>query len=210
MTLDRLTDLDVVWAPRFIGIDGDSEILSWLPGEPLADWSDRPELLDDLARIVRCFHDVTADLAPGHECLVHDDLQPRNVVVDGDRPGLIDWEQVRPGRRIEDVAQLCWAFAVPELHDAERVGWRWRRVLDAYDLTNRGDVVPASLTKIARCVDAITRQAAEGSARHQLLHARGDHEELARLWHWIDANGEILAESCQRVIPRPSLPPDRR
>ncbi|MEM9564726.1 MAG: phosphotransferase [Actinomycetota bacterium] len=180
--------------PRFVGIDGDHEVLTWIPGSVVDDWSPRPDLLDQLVAAVRQLHDATADLAPGHECLIHDDLQPRNVVVDGTRVGVVDWEQLRPGRRVEDVAQLCWSFAAgPADREVLAVGDRWRRIVDRYGLAERNEVVAVASAKIDRCVDDIVRGSALGSARHHRLRARGDHEDLRRLGSWIDANRHDLS-----------------
>ena len=111
------------------------------------------------------------------------------MVVQGERFGLIDWEQLRAGRRIEDVAQLCWAFADLELdRDVEAVGRRWRRVLDVYGLVDRTEVTSVARAKIDQCIDAILRLAALGSARHQRLRDRGDPTDLGRMRHWLTSN----------------------
>lgn len=193
--LDHLADAGVGWSPRFIGIEENDEVLSRLPGRTLDDWWQRPVLLDQLTRVVRRLHDTTTDLAPDHECLVHDDLQPRNVVVDEGRVGLIDWEQLRPGRRVEDVAQLCWAFMDPALGDVDFVGRQWRRVVDVYGLADRSEVVGVALAKIERCVDDIVRLAGDGSVPHERLLRRGDADDLASLRAWIESNGAALARA---------------
>ncbi|MEL6982247.1 MAG: hypothetical protein AAFO29_07470, partial [Actinomycetota bacterium] len=54
--LDRLADIGAIWAPRFVDLDGDEEVLTWLPGQPIDRWWDRPDLLDRLARTVRALH----------------------------------------------------------------------------------------------------------------------------------------------------------
>jgi len=190
-----LDDAGISWAPRFVGVDGDHEVLTWLPGQTIDDWWQRPDLLDDLASAVRQLHDTTVGFAPDHECLVHDDLQPRNVVVDGRRIGIIDWEQLRPGRRVEDVAQICWSFVHgPGDGRVREVGERWRRVVDAYGLVDRTEIIPVALAKIDLCVDDIVRGSAAGSVRHRRLEARGDHEDLAQIRRWIDANSSDLNE----------------
>lgn len=196
LALDRLADVGATWAPRFLDLDGDEEVLSWLPGQTIDDWSRRTDLLDGLTTTVRQLHDVTADLASGHDCLVHDDLQPRNVVVDGRRLGVIDWEQLRPGRRIEDVAQLCWSFATgPSDREVDAVGARWRRVVDVYgSFIDRSDIVPFALAKIGRCVDDIVREAGRGSERHRRLLDRGDCRDLEGLHDWIETNRGALLD----------------
>ena len=194
-TLGRLAEAGVDWAPRFVRRDGNEEVLSWLPGRTVDDWCSRPDLLAQLAEVVREFHDLTANPDPLHECLVHDDLQPRNVVVDGGQLGLIDWEQLRPGKRIEDVAQLCWSFAGPTpADDVDVVLRRWDRVIRAYGPIDRSELVPVAVAKLDRCIDDIERNAFAGSARHQVFLDRGDGVELARLRRWIlDHAAEIAA-----------------
>lgn len=191
--LDLLAKSGAEWSPRFVGIDGDDELLTWLPGRTVEDWWRRSELLDELTRTVRHLHDATVELAPRQECLVHDDLQPRNVVVDeAGRVGLIDWEQLRPGRRVEDVAQLCWSFMDPDANDVGLVGRQWRRVVDVYGLVDRSEFIDVALAKIERCIDDIDRNAQRRSERHQRLSDQGDVEDLGLLRSWIDANSTWL------------------
>ena len=192
--LDHLENAGTSWAPRLVGVDGENEVLTWLPGHVVDGWWRSPELLDDLTRTVRQLHDATASFVPDDECLVHDDLQPRNVVVDRGRIGIIDWEQLRPGRRIEDVAQICWSFALgPADRQVLEVAERWRRVVDVYGPVDRTEIVAVALAKIDRCVDDIVCGSERGSVRHRQLQARRDHEDLAQLGHWIDGNRSDLS-----------------
>lgn len=195
-TLDRLHHHGVSWAPRFLAIepvDGvDHEILSWLPGAPIEDWTDRPDLLEALTGIVVELHRLTAD-GDGSTCLIHDDLQPRNVVVERERIGLIDWEQLRPGRSIEDVAQLCWSFVGPRPDEpVAPVAVRWRRILAVADRIDRTEVVTVAAATIARCIEDIDAGAAAGSERHIGFRDRGDHEDLRRVGEWLAVNGPAL------------------
>lgn len=196
--LGLLAESGADWSPRFVGVDAGDEVLTWLPGRTLEEWWRRPALLDELSSVVRELHDVTAELAAGHECLVHDDLQPRNIVVDeAGSVGLIDWEQLRPGRRIEDVAQLCWSFMEPTANDVGPVGRQWRRVVDVYGLTDRAEIVDVAIAKIERCIDDIDRQAQRGSDRHRRLLDRGDVEDLGLLRSWIEVNRTSLISALE-------------
>ena len=193
VVLGELCALGVDWAPRFVDLQAGEEVLTWLPGEPLGSWTQEHQRLQDLARIVRQLHDLTRSLSDVEECVVHDDLQPRNVVVDGEFMGLIDWEQLRPGRRVEDVAQLCWSFAGPSPDDTiDVVAERWRLILDAYGLTGREEIVDVALAKIQRCVGDIMREADLGSVRHEALKARGDHHDLETTLRWLVRNRDEL------------------
>lgn len=147
--LGHLEDAGVPWAPRALGVDDEGyEVLSWIPG--VTTTAGHEIDLPALARMVRSLHDLTAGFVPGHECVIHDDLQPRNVVVRHEMPvGLIDWEQARPGKRVEDVANLCWSFVEPTPHsDCGDVGRRWRAVADDYGLEASDDLVATVLARM--------------------------------------------------------------
>ncbi len=187
--LRRLGDQGVTWAPRALGIDEQGrEVLSWIPGDTAASGDEVDVLL--LAAIVRQLHDLTAGLIDGHECVIHDDLQPRNVVVRDRVPvGLIDWEQARPGWRIEDVAKLCWSFIEPTSQsDPVEIGERWRRVVDVYGLKPTEVLLSTVLAQMQACAEDIEREAARGSVRHQALASRGDHVALRAMHAWVDTH----------------------
>jgi hypothetical protein len=183
----------VAWAPRFLGIDEDDrEILSWLPGRAVTSSAEID--LAVIARMVRQLHDLTEGLVVGDECVIHDDLQPRNVVVAGDGSiGLIDWEQTRPGGRVEDLAGLCWSFCEPfDGQTVREVSDRWKLVVDTYGLPEPDQLVPTMLRRMLRCADDIHRNAAAGSARHQALLERGDAAGITAAHDWVEAHADAL------------------
>jgi thiamine kinase-like enzyme len=191
--LRHLEAAGVRWAPRALGIDDEGrEILSWIPGATVA--ATKEVDLDELARMVRRLHDLTAGFVEGHECVIHDDLQPRNVVVRHGKPvGIIDWEQARPGRSVEDVANLCWSFVEPAPERrCEDIGLRWRRVAEAYGLEARGDLVPTILARMSKCAEDIERQASRGSVRHRRLADHGDHVGIRAMQEWVADNERAL------------------
>jgi hypothetical protein len=191
--LRHLEAAGVAWAPRALGIDEENrEVLSWIPGETASSGNQVDLFL--LASIVRQLHDLTADLVDGFECVIHDDLQPRNVVVQDRVPvGLIDWEQARPGRRVEDVAKLCWSFVEPTPdRDPVELGERWRHLVFAYGLQTPDDVVATVLAQTEACAQDIEQEAARQSVRHQALANRGDHLALRTMHSWVVANEHAL------------------
>lgn len=196
--LDRLLvyldQCGVSWSPRALGVDESGrQVFSWIDGE-VPSRGEEIEL-DALARLVREFHDLTTGFVDDAECVIHDDLQPRNVVVIDRHPiGLIDWEQARPGSRIEDVANLCWSFVEPTpASDPVWVAQQWKHILDAYRFEDRQLLLPTMVTRMARCVADIERNAAAGSPRHRILAGRGDHENIRAMHSWTIAHQRDLA-----------------
>jgi aminoglycoside phosphotransferase (APT) family kinase protein len=192
--LRHLEDEGVAWAPRPLGIDElGREVVTWIPGATTAS-GDEIELVQ-LARLARQLHDLTLELVDdGFDCVVHDDLQPRNVVTRDRVPaGLIDWEQARPGQRVEDVAKLCWSFVEPTPGcDPVEVGARWGQLAGAYGLDPVDALLSTVLVQIHTCAEDIERQAAAGSVRHQALAARGDHVALRAMHTWTASNEQPL------------------
>jgi Phosphotransferase enzyme family len=124
-------------APRVLAVDGDQEVLSFLPGEVAADPAWHPghghrlpaytrtiEALRAVATLLRRLHDAAAGFepaitgyrfhphrpAPG-EVICHGDLGPWNTVYrDGLPVGFIDWDSAGPASPLTDLAAAAWVF----------------------------------------------------------------------------------------------------
>ncbi len=111
-----LQDQDFPFAPRFLGMDSRGrEILSYLEGETWPDsGSSLPDgLLEQAARAIRNYHDVTAGspLSQGHEIVAHHELGPHNTIFqDGHLVGFIDWDDAAPGTRLRDLANAVYNY----------------------------------------------------------------------------------------------------
>ncbi len=111
-----LEDQDFPFAPRYLGMDSRGrEILSYLEGET---WPDSgsglsDDLLEQAARAIRRYHDVTAGspLSQGHEIIAHHELGPHNTVFQGGNlVGFIDWDDAAPGTRLRDLANAIYNY----------------------------------------------------------------------------------------------------
>jgi hypothetical protein len=123
-------------APRFVGTDGDVEVLSWIEGDSgAAGWAKIVPVagLRRWGRFLRLYHDAVAGYrpAPGTEwasgpgtcvpgeIICHGDFGPWNAVWRGDEiAGLIDWDMARPASPLFDIAYAL-EYAAPFRDDQE-------------------------------------------------------------------------------------------
>jgi hypothetical protein len=155
----HLQSVGFTGAPRMLDMTGDSELLSWIPGEaartPLPAWALPDESMLSVARLVRSFHDAAASFDPSPylwpqdevpepyrtSLVSHNDLHPGNIIYEGQEAvGLIDFDLAGPGGVVWDLAAAarCWC---PLLADEdtprrlrERRFDRFAMFLDAYAL----------------------------------------------------------------------------
>jgi hypothetical protein len=102
-------------APRFLGIDDKGRaILTYISGTvPQQVGGFQKEQWLAAARLLRLFHDATADYELKGECEVvcHGDAGPGNCVLrDGMPFAFIDFEAAHPGTREEDVGYAAWMW----------------------------------------------------------------------------------------------------
>lgn len=199
-------------APRFLGIDDEGrEVLTFIPGH-VAWEDDQPasvgcnDGLRIVGRLVREFHDLTAgsDLAEGEEVVCHNDLSPRNTVYqdggDGLRPvAFIDWDIAAPGKRIHDIAHMCWQYVGlgPRYRDIADAGRRIRLLCDAYGLEDRSDVLDTILWWQDRCWRGIEAQAAAGVEAMIGLRDRGAVTDVRASYDWVLQNRSVLEEALR-------------
>ena len=116
----------VLWVPEPLGLDeAGREVLSFIPGlvpHEMPEWIRTGQVLTDVARALRIWHDATADfsapdaawgLSPSspREVICHNDYAPYNCVFSGGRfVGAIDFDFCSPGSRIWDLAYTAYRF----------------------------------------------------------------------------------------------------
>lgn len=155
--------------PRVLAVEGETEVLSWIPGQaardPLPDWSLGEDTLISVGDLIGRFHRAMrsfdgvglrwARLPPPAyrgRLVSHNDLHPGNVVFDGGvAVGLIDFDLAGPGSAIWDLATAlrCWCPLAADCDVppalADRRFQRLTLFLDAYGLAaaERAAVVQA-------------------------------------------------------------------
>ncbi|MFJ4787394.1 phosphotransferase family protein [Streptomyces sp. NPDC088794] len=159
--------------------------------------------LAQVARLVREFHDLTAgtESAAGGEVVCHNDLAPKNTVyaVDGDRwspLAFIDWDLAAPGRRVHDIAHLCWQYLDlgPGVADVPEAARRIGLICDAYGLTSGRDrLLDTILWWQDRCWRGIEAGADGGEPAMVGLRAAGVVAEVRGAYEWVAAHRRELA-----------------
>lgn len=182
-------------APRLLGFDAEGrEVLTYLPGHsgPVTD-----ESLVRAALLVREFHDRTAGtpLAGDQEVVCHNDLSPANTVFDGALPyGFIDWDLAAPGRRVHDVAHLCWQWLDlgPSVTDLSETARRVRLVAGTYGIGDLDLLIDTVLWWQERCADGIDQGAAAGDPVMRRFQADGVPDAVRRAREWTGAHRSEL------------------
>jgi hypothetical protein len=195
-------------APRHLGTDAQGrEILSFVDGH--VPWQDDQQLsartdasLAEAAVLLRRYHDLTAGtaLAGPSEVVCHNDLSPRNTVYRDDGNGLrpvafIDWDLAAPGKRIHDVAHMCWQYpglgrGITKVAEAAR---QVRLICDSYRLADRRPLIDTILWWQDRCWRGIEAGAATGDAAMSRLLAAGAPEAVRQERAWVAANRATFA-----------------
>ena len=131
--------------------------------------------------------------------MCHNDLAPKNTVyrpVDGAlRPvAFIDWDLAAPGRRIHDVAHVCWQYLDlgPSVTDIEDAARRMRLIADAYGLADRRELVATVLWWQGRCWRGIQAGADSGDAVMMRLRDSGVVDAVRVACEWVrERRGEL-------------------
>ena len=197
--LHYLENVAFTGVPRVRGIDHRGrELLTFLPGEavslPHHAWSRSDDVLAQIGRFLRRYHDVVAGFrppegarwrhwlgAPSDGVICHTDLTPQNLIFcDGRLMGLIDWDFAAPAPALFDVASAAkhWvplmapARAVEEGWPDEPRGPRLRLLCDSYGLT---------ATERAELLDMVLLKQRTGYESHERWAAEGD-PGFVRMW----------------------------
>ena len=113
--LEHLEAVGFDGAPRFLGVDNKGRAsVTYIDGEALTEVGTLTDAeLRSAAVLLRRLHDAAASapaiLRDGHETVIHGDAGPWNMIWQGhDAIALIDFDEARPGTRLEDLGYFAW------------------------------------------------------------------------------------------------------
>lgn len=203
--LAHLGSVGFAAAPRVLAVDGDTEVLTFLPGESGADgWA---KVVDEdglraAARLLRSYHDavrtwrpadaetlVWADGSTGvgapraagadEQIVCHGDFGSWNLVWNGIDPvGLLDWEYAHVAPALSDVAYAL-EYVAPFRSDDEAM--RWQRYPSPPDRRRRIAIFAEAYgwPGTDGLVDAVAGEQRRGRALVQALAERGVARQVA-------------------------------
>ncbi|UKS54630.1 phosphotransferase [Exiguobacterium acetylicum] len=208
--------------PRFVGIDDQNrEILTFLPGEtadyPLKAYMWQDDVIKDVARLMRKYHDATVDFETGdwepllntptpYEVICHNDFAVYNTIFQDQRlSGVIDFDLAAPGPRAWDIVYALYTFVplssrrqapdgsvidyVAEQDDA-RFAERVSRFLDAYGYEGlRSDLLQMLLLRVEALYLLIDQRAADGDAAFIKMKAEGHDTHYRAEYRFIAEHG---------------------
>jgi GNAT superfamily N-acetyltransferase len=227
--LRHLEAVGFAGAPRVIGLDGDVEILSFLPGSvavpPFPAWSASTKLLVSVAELQRRYHEAVADFVAqpgevwGHGAtppelagtlVGHNDLCLENVVVrDGRAVAFIDFDFTAPVNRLWDIAIALRHWAPmwdPSDLDEHRAHLdpvaRCGTFLDAHGLdpAERERTIDALLAFLDQGLGFVRAQAEAGHTGHRAQWDAGYEGKNRRAHRWILDHRTELERAGIRVV----------
>ena len=107
----------------------------------------------------------------------------------------IDWDIAAPGKRIHDVAHVCWQYLDlgPSVAEPADAGLRMRLICDAYGLCDRSGLVEAILWWQDRCWRGIEAKAAAGDPAMIRLRDAGAARAVRGAFNWVTSHRAELA-----------------
>jgi Ser/Thr protein kinase RdoA (MazF antagonist) len=209
-------------APRVIGLEPDTEVLSYLEGDaaidPMPNWALTTEALLSVGALLRTFHTSAASFEANGwtwqrpiprrwqgSLVTHNDTHPANLIFrDGRATGLIDFDLAASGTAAWElaVAACFWAplRSDVDITDARRGQSmiRFRSLLDGYgaDEQLRSHVVDACLDANQWIADIIEEGSQRGHPAFGRLWAE-QAETYARAHDWLRAHTEALDRAAR-------------
>lgn len=180
------------YAPKYVGIDEQGrEILSFVEGEVPREIPMTFEQKISAIKILRQFHDALANtkFAGAEETVCHHDFAPWNIIVHEEKVvGMIDFDEVGPGKRIDDVTYFIWTaldLAVAKIPDEEQIK-NIVALVNAYQLTNKNEIISSFLKQQNRILKFRQQIVAKEKDPDKIIFSKGAILRIQNSINWIN------------------------
>ncbi|MGR3763103.1 phosphotransferase [Rossellomorea sp. NS-SX7] len=211
--LNHLESKGYPYSPKFLGIDEKGrETLTFIEGEagnyPLKEYMWSNEVLKDIAKMLRHYHDAVSDFSTEegwkpidktpqpYEVLCHNDFAVYNIIFHHEKPvGIIDFDVAGPGPRLWDIAYTLYtcvplsrvyyseigeAVYYQTSQHADRIRQRVALFLESYGKEMEEDYVDMVLLRLEGLCSTIKRKADEGDLAFQKMMEEGHLEHYKK------------------------------
>lgn len=188
-------------APKYIGLDDKGrEILTYIDGVvPKGEHKWTMEQMIKVVKMMREFHDASAgnELSGNSEVVCHNDLAPWNVVLKNDSPvALIDFDEVSPGNRVDDLAYFLWTFL--DLGNDTPVDTQIGRIkilCDQYGYSDGSKLVEAILDQQNRILEKRKLLAKESHSKEDREFSVEAIPRIQQEIKWTENNGDLIIKA---------------
>ena len=199
--------------PKVMGVSGEEEILSFMPGivyNELPESLRTDEMIKSAAKLLKNFHVLSRDymsqldgseqwlLSPKEpmELLCHGDFAPYNVTIENNKAlGIIDFDTLHPGYAMWDIAYGIYRWASFEaggdLKEQIRLALLF---LEAYE-TDDIKFVGTLIKRLQALVDCMKKEAASGNENFQENIESGHLQKYLEDIEYLKAN-QLAIETC--------------
>ena len=198
--MNHLTNNDFQYSPKYLGVDDKGrEKMTYIHGQQMNHTKIDMGLMRQALRVLRQFHDILSvpELSGEQETLLHTDFAPWNLIVnEGKLVGVIDLDDVKPGRRLYDVAYICWNFLDigSEGSDfTEEEIFKYLPVLiNAYGVIETSDFVDVLLSEQHRILKGRERRVEEVEEGEEKEYRKGICVEIKNQMEWVKKHRENI------------------
>jgi hypothetical protein len=196
----ELTKNGFQYSPKYLGVDDKGrEKMEYIHGKQMNHGDITISLMKQTLRALRNFHDIlsVSELSEDEETLLHTDFAPWNLIVDeGKLVGVIDFDGVKPGRRLYDVAYTCWNLldiGSSETNFTEEEVFKYLPVsINAYGDIDSSDFVDVLLSEQYRILKERQERVGEVEEGEEREYRKGICIEINKQIQWVKRNRDKI------------------